>query len=141
MCWTSREFNAKVSDGKIVYKILKPSFLGIFARANVIRKFKYRRNKVNPKVNILPEKTVGDYYYVYKGYHSYNFRPHVKALCIHEDVYRMEIPKGTIYYEYDDYIVSESIIMRERVTYNQVDGIPLWIKLIDSIYDFFTRRK
>ena len=141
MCWQSKKLKARVSNGISVYKIMKPETLGISARPPFYDEFSYKRNKINPRVEIVPvTNTNHELYKVTNGYHSYLNIIEIGEENHKYDLYKMEIPKGTIYYVDDENytVVSENIIMRERLSYNHSMRIPFYARVIHFFYDLFT---
>lgn len=140
MCWQSKKLEARVSNGISVYKIMNPEILGISATPQFYDKFSYKRNKINPRVEIAPIAGSDEVYRITKGYHSFLNAPNIEEEYRKYDVYRMEIPKGTIYYVDDENftVVSENIIMRERLSYDHKMKIPFYARVIHFFYDLFT---
>lgn len=141
MCWQSKKLEARVSNGISVYKIMRPGTLGISAVPPFYYEFSYRRNKINPKVDIIPITSANlELHKITNGYHSYLNAPDIEGENHRYDLYRMEIPKGTIYYVDDENytVVSENMIMRERLSYNHKMKIPFYAKVIHFFYDLFT---
>jgi hypothetical protein len=142
MCWISDEKTIEyhVSNGMYVYKVMTPLTSGISSMSQFER-FIYKRNKLNEPVEIKASKFVGEYPAVRKGYHSWSYKPKVFSLDP-EEIYLMYIPKGTIYAKNKwDEIVSENIVMIDRLTYKQEDKIPIWHKIINKVYDVLDKQK
>ena len=103
---------------KFVFKFLIPDTSKGVAISAVVR-YKYIKDKINPNVSLTP--LYNEHYgthAIYEGYHSYVECP--KYCGIAHEIYLMEIPSGTDYYESleTDEIVSSNIIMRRRLTFN-----------------------
>lgn len=135
MCWVSMNYTKKVaSEDKVVYKELTPvSFRK--ASSPVYREFTYTVGVLNKRVPICVLDAKGPSlikynYRVDEGYHSY-MSPNDTKLSTLTSLYKMIIPKGTIYYESDLYpeIVSENLIMVERITYFEGKPLPFFIKV------------
>lgn len=135
MCWVSKNYTKKVaSEDKVVYKELIPiSFRK--ASSPVYKEFTYKVGVLNKRVPICVLDAKGpsliEYNYrVDEGYHSY-MSPNDAELSSVTSLYKMIIPKGTVYYESDMYpeIVSENLIMVERITYFEGKSLPFFIKV------------
>lgn len=117
MCWLSSNLVKKVAKHDlIVYKALQP-IDDTSARACVFDKFVYHKDKLNDEVEISPRLI--RFYEINEGYHSYAAIPDFNRLKWSLEVYRMIIPKGTVYYKSDIYdeIVSGNLIMSERISF------------------------
>ena len=121
MCLISRcLIKETAKQDMIVYKVLR-SIDDTTARATVFEGFEYVKGRTNPRVNISPQRLVTrEGLIIDEAYHAYRHIPDLKKYSSYNDVYRIIIPKGTIYYKSDieDEIASETNIMNERISYN-----------------------
>lgn len=121
MCFITRSLIKETAKQDIiVYKVLRPVD-DTTARATVFEEFEYIKGQINPKINICPKPFVYGYSLkIDEAYHAYRHIPDLKKYSFYYDVYRIIIPKGTIYYksDIDDEIASETNIMSERISYN-----------------------
>ena len=121
MCWISDEVKKEIAPRDIItYKVLCP-IDDKTARAPIYRTYMYTRGKHNPYVTITPEyDEVFGTYIANEGYHSYTEIPDISDLNYGESIYKMIIPKGTVYYKSNKYkvIISSNIIMQCRILFN-----------------------
>jgi len=121
MCLVSNDLTKEIAkQDMIVYKVLRP-IDDTTARATVFEGFEYVKGRTNPRVNISPQPLIRyNCLKIDEAYHAYRHIPDLKKHSSYNDVYRMIIPKGTVYYTSDinDDIASETNIMSERVSYN-----------------------
>ena len=118
MCWISRNLTLKSSKKpQFVFKFLIPSTPKNVA-FSAVERYKYMKDKINPKVYLIPSYNKDGTYTIYEGYHSYVECP--KYCGVAHEIYLMEIPSDTDYYESVETgeIVSSNIIMRRRLTFN-----------------------
>lgn len=117
MCWMSRNLTLRFSKKpQFVFKFLIPSTSKSVA-FSAVQNYKYIKDRVNPNISLNPLYSKRDgIYAIYEGYHSYVEYP--KYCGISHEIYLMEIPPGTDYYESveTEEIVSSNIIMRRRLT-------------------------
>lgn len=146
MCWTSREENKKIAKNSLtVYKVLIP--ISKDTARSPFYYYVYQRGKLNTPIkintyresNILGGRIINGAYKVDEGYHAYSNMEHaysnmiaarVSKVC---ELYEMNIPEGTTYYESDIYpyeTVSENIVMVRRITYNGIARTPFRVNLI-----------